>query len=191
MKKLWLLFFLIYSWPSAIAEPQTQTKQSKSWEFIEASKIPGGKNTSEEAFLTKSVKVNRGSGLPPIYILMEGWESGWDYYFTTDGNWKELSQSNEIMGAEFLIGDFDGDEVEDLLLFLALEEENLTGDPMPVIPRLYKGTEDGFARIALKCSHAIYSYFKFKLEFYKAIHPNSANLPIAFLYEKDFIESCT
>ena len=94
------------------------------------------------------------------------------------------------MDSNFVIGDFVSDGHLDLLLFLALEEENHTGDVIPEIPRLYKGNSTSFTQIALSCNPTLQSYFLSKLDVFIRQNAENPNLSIAATYKDELLARC-
>ena len=190
IKYLVLPILLLCVFSPAASKPNQNNHIEHSWAFINPSEIPSYKSNHSDAFLTKAIRLNRGSDYSPIYMIMEGWENGWHYYYLKNEIWKEIGSKTQVMSSEFSFGHFDEDNIPDLLLYLALEEENFTGNAMPVIPKFFSGTHSGFKQRPISCIPVLHKYFLGKLEFYKTSNADSANQSTVEFYSDEFNKKC-
>jgi len=169
-------------------------KYEATWQFISKSEIPPESLGESDAFLTRYIMYRDRGALTPKYILMEGWENGWDYSFWTNGRWETTTETNEFYYEDFEIGYFNADGFLDIVLYNALQEENWTNDELPPMPRLFLGDGETFKPSALSCSMALHGVFEsrlriYKRKFYKKPIPDFLK-PYIATEEKNIAEKC-
>ena len=81
----------------ADAKNEELAENSKLWEFISETEMPvGSTNNQSDAFITKYIRYRERGNSSDNYILMEGWENGWGFYFWRNKKWVSFSKSNSL-----------------------------------------------------------------------------------------------
>lgn len=119
----------------------------------------------EDALLSEGFILETAGEDPPTYLLLTGWEDGWEYSHYVAGTWKMVGNSEQRFSNVFEIVDFDNDGDVDLVLF-ELREDNLFGVELPVQPRLFDQRADNFREVSLGCSPDLLERFSIEMEAY-------------------------
>lgn len=165
-----LLMILIFSLTSencSADDVDEQFKPKQLWEFISASEMPDGSIVDTDAYTTHYIRYREKNSLLYKYILMDGWENGWNFFSWENGKWNSFSSSQEVWYFDFAMGYFNNDDYIDIVLYNALEEENFTNNLLPPMPRLFLGNGESFSLSSPSCSPSLHGMFSSKLQIYK------------------------
>ena len=150
----------------AAQENKASKDNMNSWQFIERSDLPPNSFSYSDALLTKYVVVAEKKSTDKKYIVLEGWEDGWQFSIWNNHKWVPLTPLEGVWLRDFQIGYFNSDENFDIILYPSLEEINITGEILPAMPRLFFGNGTSFQGVELACNETLRSFFTSKLYTY-------------------------
>lgn len=195
IKQLLMVLFLSTISINCFAENTDKTyEQVTLWQFVSVSEMPTGSILDSDAFLTKYVKYRGKKSSLDKYILMEGWENGWQFFSWENEKWTSFATSQEMWNSDFALGYFNNDDYLDIVLYNALEEENFTDSPLPPMPRLFLGDDQSFILSTPSCSPPLHGVFSSKLQIYKSKYSSKPIpdflKPLILREEKNVNEVC-